>query len=113
MNEAAPTKNDRDLAIERIRLAMKRRTGRAWSVRGGRGTVWGWITISAPPARVADGKHTEEDARTLAEIFGQPASHFRYANGCIVSPQERREIVRLVSYGAPLGLSAHASNDNS
>jgi hypothetical protein len=42
---------DRDEAIKRIRAALKRRSGKAWSVTGDRGTAWGWIKIDAPPAR--------------------------------------------------------------
>jgi hypothetical protein len=42
---------DRDEAIARIRKALKARSGKAWSVKGGRGTAWGWIDIDAPPAR--------------------------------------------------------------
>ncbi len=49
--ETAPQCTDRDEAIKAIRAALKRRTGRAWSVTGGRGTAWGWITITAPPKR--------------------------------------------------------------
>lgn len=42
---------DRDEAIARIRAGLKKRTGRPWSVTGGRGTAWGWIRIGSPPAR--------------------------------------------------------------
>jgi len=42
----------REEAIRRIRTALKARTGRTWSVTGGRGTAWGWIRISAPTARL-------------------------------------------------------------
>lgn len=42
---------NRNDAIKRIRAALKQRTGKTWSVKGGRGTAWGWITIDAPPAR--------------------------------------------------------------
>ena len=42
---------DRAEACKRIRAAMKRKTGKTWSVRGGRGTGWGWITVGAPPKR--------------------------------------------------------------
>ena len=42
---------ERDETIKRIRAALKRRSGKSWSVTGGRGTAWGWITIDAPPAR--------------------------------------------------------------
>lgn len=41
----------RDSAIAAIRTALKKRSGKAWSVTGGRGTAWGWLTIDAPPAR--------------------------------------------------------------
>jgi hypothetical protein len=42
---------DRDEAIKRIRQALKQKTGKSWSVTGGRGTSWGWITVQAPPRR--------------------------------------------------------------
>ena len=41
----------RDEVIQRIRHALKARSGMPWSVTGGRGTAWGWINIDAPPAR--------------------------------------------------------------
>jgi hypothetical protein len=42
---------ERDDAIKAIRTALKKRTGRTWSVTGGKGTAWGWIEISSPPRR--------------------------------------------------------------
>ena len=42
---------DRDEAIKRIRTALKRKTGKTWSVTGDRGTAWGWIRVQAPPKR--------------------------------------------------------------
>jgi hypothetical protein len=65
-----PAPTDRNDAIKRIRTALKKRTGRAWSVKGGRGTGWGWIKISAPPRRIFNWSMTEEDARILAEALG-------------------------------------------
>jgi hypothetical protein len=41
----------RNATIDEIKRALKRRSGKTWSVTGGRGTAWGWITIDAPPAR--------------------------------------------------------------
>lgn len=62
---------DRDEAIAAIRAALRRRSGKVWSVRGGRGTTWGWIKIIAPPRRCgADGAMTEEDRVELAELLG-------------------------------------------
>ena len=51
MHPSEATSVDRDDAIQLIRVALKRRSGKAWSVTGGRGTAWGWITIQAPPSR--------------------------------------------------------------
>lgn len=51
MHPSEATTLDRDDAIKLIREALKRRSGKTWSVRGDRGTAWGWITIAAPPAR--------------------------------------------------------------
>lgn len=41
----------RDAVIDAIRKALKVRSGKPWSVTGGRGTAWGWITVESPPAR--------------------------------------------------------------
>ena len=38
-------------AIRRIKAALKRRSGKEWSVTNSRGTAWGWLTINAPPKR--------------------------------------------------------------
>lgn len=46
---------DRNVAIKRIREGLKRRSGHPWSVTGGRGTAWGWIRVTTPPAH--DKKH--------------------------------------------------------
>jgi hypothetical protein len=39
----------RDETIRRIREALRRRSGKTWSVTGGRGTAWGWIEIHVQP----------------------------------------------------------------
>ena len=41
--------SDRNETIARIRKALKKRSGKPWSVTGGRGTAWGWLKIDAPP----------------------------------------------------------------
>lgn len=41
----------RDEAIKRLRTALKAKTGKAWSVSGGRGTGYGWMTIQASKSR--------------------------------------------------------------
>lgn len=62
--------NDRDATIKRIRKALRARSGKAWTVRGGRGTSYGWITIEAPPRRrVEFGYTSEADRAELAELL--------------------------------------------
>ena len=43
--------NTRNDTIKAIKTALQRRSGKQWSVTGGRGTAWGWIRITAPPKR--------------------------------------------------------------
>ena len=75
---------DRNEAIKRIRTGLRTRTGRDWSVSGGRGTAWGWITVEAPPRRQCDwdgnpepdgGTTGPEDRRILAEALGLETVH--------------------------------------
>jgi hypothetical protein len=74
----ATTVDDRDEAIARIRAALRRRTGKAWSVTGGRGTSWGWITISSPPARRIDyGYMTDADRVELGNALGLDKVHMQ------------------------------------
>jgi len=43
---------DRSEAIKRIREGLQKRSGKTWSVKGGKkGTAWGWIRITSPPKR--------------------------------------------------------------
>lgn len=60
----------RDEAIAEIKRALRSRSGKSWSVKGGRGTAWGWISISAPPARLERGSLTEADRLELSELLG-------------------------------------------
>lgn len=72
--------------IKRIRTALKRRSGKTWSVTGGRGTAWGWLRIDAPPARRkfnCDGEgegdySSKEDRAELAKLLGLKTT---YAQG--------------------------------
>jgi hypothetical protein len=63
---------NRDEAIAEIRAALKRRSGRTWSVTGGKGTAWGWITVTTPPARRDEfGCLAEEDRAELSRLMGE------------------------------------------
>jgi hypothetical protein len=70
------TANDRDATIKAIRKALRARSGKAWSVTGGRGTAWGWIRISAPPARCGEfGYMGDEDRAELGRLLGLDPAH--------------------------------------
>lgn len=85
---------DRNETIKRIKAALKRRSGKTWSVTGGRGTAWGWITIDSPPARktwnwvLPDG--ADDVPHNYVEIdSGIPGSGH-------AGPDERRELAALL-----------------
>ena len=61
----------RDEVIAELRKLLKARTGRTWSVTGGRGTSWGWIAITAPPKRRDGFQLNAEDRAELEAIFGR------------------------------------------
>jgi len=42
---------NRNEVIKVIKENLKKRSGKSWSVTGGRGTAYGWITIDSPPSR--------------------------------------------------------------
>lgn len=71
MTTTQPTQTiSRDEAIKAIRQALRERSGKTWSVRGGRGTAWGWLSISAPPARCGDyGEMSAADAAELSKLL--------------------------------------------
>jgi hypothetical protein len=62
---------DRGTAIKMIRTALRLRSGKSWSVRGGTGTAWSHIYICAPPSRCIDGFcMTLEETAELSELLG-------------------------------------------
>lgn len=66
----------RDEAIAAIKKALRARSCMMWSVRGGRGTSWGWITVTAPPSRRdAYGGMSDEDRAELSYLAGEPVHH--------------------------------------
>lgn len=77
-------KEGRTAVTRKMRQLLRERSGKAWSVRGGRGTGWGWLDISAPPARLVDGyKMTPEDQEELRALLGEGHVHHQ---GVLVSP---------------------------
>lgn len=67
-------------AAKIIKAALRRRTGKHWSVTIKRGTSYGWITVTAPPSRCnydwkgenpGTGHHPSlEDRQHLARLLG-------------------------------------------
>lgn len=63
---------DRDEAIAAIKKSLKERSGKSWSVTGGRGTGYGWIKIrSLPSKQIEFGYMTEEDRAELGALLGK------------------------------------------
>lgn len=77
----------RNETIKRIRDALKRRSGKAWSVTAGRGTAWGWLNIDAPPAR------------RVYDWDGNPTG--RGPDSGYTSPAEREELGKLLGLASP------------
>jgi hypothetical protein len=104
---------DRDETIKRIRAALNRRSGKTWSVTGGRGTAWGWLTIDAPPARRTWRNRLKADA-SLAQL---PEDYEEYDSGepgGYTSPEERAELGKLLGFDKPVhcrGQRIASSND--
>jgi hypothetical protein len=73
----------RNEAITAIKTALKARSKKTWSVTGGRGTAYGWITIDVPPSRRnfdADGNPggfymSAEDNAELKKLLGLSSVH--------------------------------------
>ncbi len=74
--------NSRNASIKRIKSALKERSGKVWSVTGGKGTAWGWLRITAPPSRQEGfGYLTPADAVELTQLLGLPrAVHMQGEN---------------------------------
>lgn len=70
----------RDEVIKRIRTALKKRSGKSWSVTGGSGTAWGWIHISSPPKRRVGSFMSEEDQAELASLLDLNSTRPQYVS---------------------------------
>jgi hypothetical protein len=62
---------ERGEAIAAIREALQRRSGKAWSVTGGRGSAWHLLFITSPPRRCVDGLITREDRIELSTLLAE------------------------------------------
>lgn len=105
---------DRNEVIRRIRAALQRRSGKPWSVTGGRGTAWGWITIDAPPALRTWRSRLKADA-SPAQL---PEDYEEYDSGQpdgYSSPADRQELAKLLGLDHPVhfqGVQVASSSDH-
>ena len=103
---------DRDEAIKRIRAGLRRRSGKSWSVCGGRGTAWGWIRICAPPARCTWRHRLKEGATDNSP--GNWEAYNSGERGGYMSPADCAELGNLLGKDGPAhcqGESVPASSD--
>ena len=69
--ERALAMQSRKEIIATIKTALESRSGKRWSVTGGKGTAYGWITISSPPARRERYDYmSDADRAELAALLG-------------------------------------------
>lgn len=118
---------DRNTIIKAIRDALKKRSGKAWSVTGGSGTAYGWIRIDAPPSRrichvrrkadaVADrpedyeeyedparpgGSMTRADRAELASLLGKEDATHVQGESIPADYSHRREYLHRALHGHP------------
>lgn len=92
----------RNEAMTFIKAHLRRRTGRSWSVTGGRGTAWGWITVTALPAQLERGYLTAHDAALLSETLGGERVHQQGVH-IPASTAFYRLYMALAAVGDPLG----------
>lgn len=81
---------DRAEAIDRIKRALKARSGKTWSVTGSRGTAWGWLTIHVPPKdRDAEGYMPKDRRDELHQLLGLADFSHVHMQGESISPDSR------------------------
>jgi hypothetical protein len=103
---------DRNETIKAIKTALQRRSGKAWSVTGGRGTAWGWIKIDAPPKRATWGSRLK-----AGETDHRPENYEEYDTGKpggSMGPDDRAELGKLMGFDKPAhsqGFSVASSDD--
>lgn len=103
--------NARDDAILEIKRALEKRSGKKWSVTGGRGTAWGWIQIDAPPKR-RTWSHRLKDG-SVADIPENYEAYDSGESGRNMSPAEQAELATLMGYDTlqcSQGISVPASS---
>jgi hypothetical protein len=112
MQTITDTDITRDTAIRAIKQNLQKRSGKTWSVTGGKGTAWGWITVDAPPAR-RTWRHVKagtnpETGQDIYEEVNDPSKPYGHTG-----PEERAELAKLMGLDSVhhQGLSIAAGRD--
>lgn len=91
-----PPPKDVAEAVTRIRVGLRRATGRAWSVR----RQDQWIAVHATKDRRVNGYPSAEDQALLGRLFGAPATYANMSIGLMIAPKDRNQWVARLE-GAP------------
>ncbi len=75
------TETDRNATIKAIKTALQRRSGKSWSVTGGRGTAYGWISINAPSKRCTAGYELKPNSVDIPENYVRIDDKYPEGNG--------------------------------
>ena len=109
--------NERSVVTKRIKAALKRKTGKTWSVTGGRGTGYCWLTVHSPKSRrVAhkinpDWNGFDSIPVCVAKTGRTPWIDYISENGdenCYMSDQDREELARVFGLNHPAHHQGHS-----
>jgi len=85
---------DRKSVIKQIKADLRRRSGKQWSVTGGRGTAYGWLKIDAPPQRRTAIFRLKEGMNDLPGNYEEIDTGV--ANSGHMTPADREELKALL-----------------
>jgi hypothetical protein len=100
--EIAAHPTDRASVISSIKQALRQRSGRSWSVTGGKGTAYNWLTIDVLPSECRDFAKAEETRKQLATLLGLARIHSQ-GHDVPGGNDYYREIIARARYGTDLG----------
>lgn len=103
-------------AAKQIRAALKRRSGKVWSVTTSCGTGYGWLRIVAPKSRRPEMPFhmTEEDRKELIALLGYESQpHFISGQGLSVPPYDDyyQEVIDRAEGNEPIVLGVREFGD--